>query len=278
MTFLRVIVFSVLTLLVFTGFANILPQVQSDPPAEELIDTGAMDMAGMIAYGEGLFPGKGGCTLCHKDGGRAPDMLGMDLAAVFADRLADPRYTGAATGEDGAVAVEIYLRESFVEPSVYVVSGFGKKGTNDTVSPMPVADAPPIELNEVQINALIAYLQDLAGLEPTVPLPSAADAPADDEAADDEEGEPLAATGLEAIEKYFCAGCHDLEESEADIGPRLNDLSTRMSRGEVMEAILEPNTIIAEGYEADQMPLDYGEQMHVSELVLLVDYLMGLAN
>lgn len=145
---------------------------------------------------------------------------------------------------------------------------------------MPVVSAPPIEMDEVQMNALIAFLQDRAGLEPTVPLPSAADAPADggDSEAVGDEGEPLVATGAEAIDKFFCASCHDLEDSEADVGPKLNDLAGRMSRGEVMEAILEPNNIIAEGYEPDFMPLDLGEQMHVSELILIVDYIMELAN
>lgn len=270
MTFLRVIGFSILVLLAYTGFANILPQVQSDPPTEEVIEAGSLDMAGMIAYGERLFSGKGTCTLCHNDLGRAPDLLKLDLAATFPSRLADAAYTGDDT-------VEAYLRESFVDPSAYVVAGFGKKGSNDTESPMPVVNAPPIEMNDVEMNALIAFLQDRAGLEPTVPLPSAEDAPAEDDA-DEDEGEPLATNGVEAIDKYFCAGCHDLEESEADVGPLLNDLATRMSRGEVMEAILNPNAIIADGYEPDFMPLDFGEQMHASELILIVDYLMALEN
>ena len=265
MTFLRVIVFSVAVLLVYTGFANILPQVQSDPPSEEVVEAGSLDMAGMISYGDRLFSGKGTCTLCHNDLGRAPDLLQMDLAATFAERSADA----------GNASVEEYLREALLEPSVYVVAGFGKKGTNDTESPMPVVDAAPIELGAVEINAVIAFLQDRAGMPPTVPLPSADDAPAVDDG-NDEQAEPLAASGAEAIEKFFCSGCHDLEDSEADVGPALNGLASRMSRGELMEAILEPNGEIAEGYDADVMPTDFDEQMHSSELILIVDYLMAL--
>lgn len=273
MTFLRVILFSVAVLLVYTGFANILPQVQSDPPAEEVVETGSLDMAGMVAYGEKLFSGKGTCTLCHNDLGRAPDLLVMDLASALGERLADAAYGG----ED---SVEAYLREAMLDPSAYVVAGFGKKGTNDKVSPMPAVDVPPIEMDPVQVNALIAFLQDRAGLDPTVPLPSAEEAPAADTQSededDDEEAEPLATDGVAAIDKYFCAGCHDLEGSEADVGPKLNGLAARMSRGELMEAILEPNTVIAEGYEPDYMPDDFDEQMHSSELILIVDYLMNL--
>lgn len=276
MTFLRVIVFSVAVLLVYTGFANILPQVQSDPPTEEAVDTGALDMAGMIAYGQKLFEGKGTCTLCHNDLGRAPNLLKLDLAAELPSRIADDRYHGAARG-DGPKAIETYLHESMVEPSAYVVAGFGKKGTNDAVSPMPVVSAPPIEMNEVQLNALVAFLMDRAGMEPTVPLPSADEAPTEEPAADGGgDSKPLAQTGAEAVEKFFCSGCHDLEGSEADLGPRLNGIGTRMSRAEVIEAILDPNATIAEGFDPDVMPQDFADQMHASELVLIVDYLLGL--
>ncbi len=269
MTFIRVMVFSILVLLVFTGFANILPQVQSDPPAEEVVETGSLDMAGLVAYGEKLFSGKGTCTLCHNSMGRAPDLLELDLATTFADRLSD-------TGGEGAAAVEAYLRESLLEPSAYVVAGFGKKGTNDKISPMPVVDAAPIELDAVQIDAVIAFLQDRAGMEPTVPLPSADDAVADED--DEEEPEGPATDALAAIDKFYCSACHDLDGSEADAGPDLRGIASRMNRAKIMEAIFDPNAEIAEGFEADTMPDDFAEQMYVSELTLIVDYLASLSK
>ncbi len=269
MTFLRVIAFSIVMLLVFTGFANVLPQVQSDPPKEEKLDTGALDMAGMIAYGERLFSGDGTCTLCHNSMGRAPDLLQIDLAADFQERLNDPKYTGEKT-------VEAYIRESMVDPSAYVVPGYGKKGTNDTESPMPAADKPPIGLNEVQMNAITAFLMDLAGMEPTVPLPTAEETPVAKAEPADDGAAPAATTGIEAIEAFACSACHNLEGSEADLGPDLHGIAQRMSKGEIMEAILDPNAIIAEGYEPDIMPQDFAEQMTASELLLIVDYLMNL--
>lgn len=282
MTFLRVMAFSIAVLLLYTVFANILPQVQSDPPSEEEGPTGVLDMAGLIAYGEKLFSGKGTCTLCHNDLGRAPDLLKLDLAKTFAERLSDPGYAGKAKNADGAKAIEIYLLESLVEPSAYVVSGFGKKGTNDKVSPMPKADAAPIELNEVQISALIAFLQSKAGVEPSVVLPSAeasedavAAASEDDE---EDEDEGPATTAVAALEKFSCTACHELEGSEAEVGPKLDGLATRMDRQKIVESILKPNAEIAEGYEEDTMPQDFGEQMRVSELNLIVDYLMKMKN
>ncbi|MBT6095282.1 MAG: c-type cytochrome [Rhodospirillaceae bacterium] len=274
MIFVRVIGFSVIVLLCYTLFANILPQVQSNPPEDdEPIVAGEMDMAGMLAWGEKLFSGKGTCTLCHNNLGRAPDLLEMDLATAFDERLKDASYAGEAKGQDGAEAIETYLRESMVDPSAYVVAGFGKKGSDDKVSPMPDVSGAPISLSEPQINALIAFLQSRAGVEATVSLPEAGDAEAD---ADEEDDEGPAETAEAAIEKFTCGACHDLAGSGADTGPKLNGTGKRLGLEGLRKAILEPNADIAKGFEADTMPPDYAEQMRISELNLIVDYLMNL--
>jgi len=282
MTFLRVFAFSVLSLLVFTAVANVLPQVQSDPPKEEKIDTAALDMAGMISLGERLFRGKGTCTLCHNELGRAPDLLQINLAEEFPRHFGDPDYSGVAKDATGPQAFEGYIRESMQDPSAYVVSGFGKKGTNDTVSPMPKVDAAPIELKPVEMNAVIAFLQDRAGVAPSVPLPAAdnaaAAAAADTSSADSadtaEEDGPMT-DASEAIDEFGCSACHDLNDSEGDLGPDLRGVGDRLTRAEIMESIYDPNARITEGFEADLMPQDFGDQMRVSELNLIVDYLIG---
>ncbi len=275
MTFLRVMGFSLFVLLIYTGFANILPQVQGDPPAEEEIDTASLNMTGMVSLGEQLFSGKGTCTLCHNKRLRAPDLLALDLARVLPERLADPRYTGAAKTKQGAEAIGEYLHESMLDPSIYVVAGFGKKGSGDTISQMPKIDSPPISLSAVEINAITAFMQDRAGLTPTVPLPSADETPVtSSEDGDDEEGP--ATTAVAALDKFSCGACHDLEGSEADIGPKLNGLSKKMDDAKIAEAIINPNAEITEGFEAEIMPDDFGEQMRVSELNLIIDYIKNL--
>ena len=277
MTFFRVFAFSVAVILCYTVFANILPQVQSNPPEDEApVVAGEMDMAGLIAWGEKLFSGKGTCTLCHNNLGRAPDLLVMELKSVFTERLGDARYKGAAKGKEGAAAVEAYLRESFVDPSAYVVAGFGKKGSNDSVSPMPSVDGAPISLSGDQMNALIAFLQDKAGYEPTVPLPTGGDAAA--AGADEDEDEGPAETAAAAIDKFTCNACHDLGGSGADAGPKLAGAGKRLGPDGLRQAIVQPNATIAEGFEPDVMPPDYAEQMRVSELNLIVEYLMKLSD
>jgi len=275
MTFLRVMLFSLVVLLAYTLFANILPQVQSDPPKEEKIDLGSLDAAGLAAWGERIFKGQGTCTLCHNELGRAPDLLKLDLAAEFAERIADPRYDGAAKGLDGAAAIEAYLRESMLDPSAYVVAGFGKKGTNDTVSPMPAVDRPPIGLSEAEIDALIAFLEERAGAEITVTAPTGEQAQAAAQDGGEEETGP-AETAQAVIERLGCAACHDLEGSGADVGPRLDGIGKRYDRAMIRQSILDPNAHIAEGFEPDIMPQDYAEQLRVSELELLLDYLEKL--
>ena len=276
MTLLKVMAFSLVVLLSYTLFANILPQVQSDPPAEEepLVPDG-MDVAGLVAWGEVLFSGKGTCTLCHTNRGRAPDILALDLGAEFAARLADPQYTGKAKDLEGAEAVRVYVEESMIEPSAYVVAGFGKKGTGDKVSPMPAVNVAPILLSDTEIDALTAFLQSRAGVDVTVPLPTAAaDGAGEADAVEEEEGP--AETAEAALEKFACSACHDLGGSEAEVGPKLGGLGARIGRDGVREAILDPNATIAEGFEPDMMPGDLGAQMRVSELELVLDYLMAL--
>ncbi len=270
MTFLRVIGFSLALLCFYAIFAHTLPQVEPDLSEPIEVSTDGLDMAGMISLGEDLFSGKGTCTLCHNGMGRAPDTLEMDLAVTFADRL-------EAVGGEGPAAVEDYIRISMLEPSAYVVAGFGKKGTNDTVSPMPVVDAAPIELNTVEMNAVIAFLQDRAGMEPTVPLPTAEDTPVDEAPVGGEGMVEAPETDIiAALDKFSCSACHDLNGSGADLGPPLGGISARMDRTALMGAILDPNSQIAEGYDEGLMPDTLGEDMHASELLLIIDHLLNL--
>jgi len=279
MTFLRIMGFSIAMLLAFMGISHLLPQVVPDTSEPVEVSTDGLDMDGMIALGETIYKGKGTCTLCHNGMGRAPDTLEMDMAATFPERLADPRYKGVAAGKEGAKAIEDYIIESMKEPSAYVVAGFGKKGTNDTESPMPVVDKAPIELSVVEMNAVTAFLQDLAGLEPTVPLPSAEDTPVSDDSGNtSDEPAPLLTSGEDIIGEYGCAACHDLLGSGADIGPSLYGIGKRMDRAGVIESIIAPNAVIADGFEADVMPADFGESLRGSELLVLADYLISLPD
>ena len=264
--FLKVSIFSLLMVGAFWAFSNFgIPQIKPEPPpVEEKLDLGAMTMDQFVALGGKIYNGKGTCTLCHNAMGRAP-MLDK-IGTVSAERLKDPRYKGAAK------TVEEYLHESLVKPSAFVVSGFGKSGTNDTESPMPDVTGGGIGLNEAELASVIAYLQDSGGAEVTVTIPAMPAAGA--EAAKAEEA-PLK-TPQEVIAKYTCGACHIVAGQTGALGPDLTKIGAKKSKEYLRQAILDPEAVIAKGFTGGMMPNTYGEQMKAKELEMLVNYLAGL--
>ena len=265
--FIAVIVFTLLTVAFFAGYSNFgIPQIEAEPPpGEEKLDLGSMTMERFVVLGEKIFGGKGTCTLCHNELGRAPM---LDAAArAAARRLADPRYQGKATN------VEEYLTESMIRPSAYVVPGFGKKGTGDTVSPMPSASTGSARLSDAEIKAVVAYLQDSGGVEVTVEIPSQAPEDSED---DEQAGREPVKTAEEAISEFDCGTCHKVAGADGEVGPDLSGIGGRRDKAHLRKSILEPNAEITKGFEPDQMPADYGTQMYAGELEMLVDYLAGL--
>ncbi len=270
---LKVTVFSLLTIAFFAGFSNYgIPEINpAPPPEEEEIDLTSMTMDRFIALGDKIFNGKGNCTLCHNAvGGRAP--LLDDAAVVASERMADPRYKGKAT------SVEEYLLESMVEPSAYVVAGFGKAGTSDTESPMPDASGGSIGLSEVELMAVTAYLQGIGGVEVTVEIPSEAEteqAQAETEEAPPAEAPAPLASAEAIMAKLACVACHKLGGQGGELGPDLSHIGASRDEQYLRRAILDPAAEITEGYPPI-MPPNYGEQLYASELEMLVKYLAGL--
>ncbi|MBT3553317.1 MAG: c-type cytochrome [Rhodospirillaceae bacterium] len=268
--FLTMVFFSLLVIGFFAGFSNFgVPRIEpAPPPVEEKLDLSAMTMPQFVALGEKLFKGKGTCTLCHSGvGGRAP-LLGKS-AVVAAARLKEARYKGEAKD------VQAYLLESMVKPSAYVVAGFGKKGTQDAESPMPDVSAGSIRMNEAEIAAVIAYLQDLAGVDISVKIPEGAgDAGEDSE--EDSGGRKPFSSAAEIIEEMSCGACHKVADAEGETAPDLRKLGARRGKAHIRRSILDPNAEISQGFEPDLMPPDYGEQLFAKELEMLVEYLAGL--
>lgn len=233
--------FSVGLIILFAAVTYVLPQVKGEAPEDEEVAVGALTMDSFVAMGEKLYKGKGTCTLCHNNLGRAPDLLTFNVSKVSLERLEDSGYQGTATD------VETYLRESMLKPSAYVVKGFGKKGTNDTESPMPAVDQPPIKLSGMAVDAIIAFLQNKDGNEVTVALPT--DAPEQDAGAEAEAAKPAAAQSPEeVIAKYGCSACHTVLQTQSAVGPSLTDVGSRLKLDDIRASIIEPNAVISEGF------------------------------
>ncbi len=257
----KVLSFMILMVLVFTGIANLLPQVEGQAPQDVEVDLGALTMDTYIAMGETLFKGKGTCTLCHNNLGRAPDILVLNMEETAAERLSAEAYKGEAKDS------ESYFLESMIAPSKYVVPGYGKEGDP---SPMPTIDKAPIGLSKIELGAIIAFLQAKDGGEPTVELPT--DAPVVEESSNSAEAPKPAENAEEVLSKNGCTACHAVLESTASIGPDLRNIGARSSREEIRESIINPAAIIAEGFPPI-MPATFADSMMVKELEMLVDYL-----
>jgi cytochrome c len=264
--FLKVVAFTLLVVGGFWGYSNYgIPQIKPEaPPAEEKVDLGAMTMDQFVALGGKIFNGKGTCTLCHNAMGRAP-MLDK-VGAVSEQRLKDPRYKGTAK------TVEEYLHESLVKPSAFVVSGFGKSGTNDTESPMPDVTGGGVGLSAPEIKSVIAYLQDSSGSEVTVEIPKM-DAPAEGTGAAKATEAPLLTTPEAIVANLGCGACHVVAGQAGTIGPDLAKIGARLDKDALRQAILDPDAVIAKGFTAGMMPKTYGEQLKAAELEILVNYL-----
>ena len=266
----KVLLFSFALILVFTLVANTLPQIEGEAPRESTVDLGALTMDSFVALGESIFEGKGTCTLCHNNLGRAPDLLALNVARTAREQLEDSRYQGAASD------VEDYLRESMIEPGAYVVKGFGKKGTNDAESPMPAVDRAPIQLTDVEIDAVIAFMQAKDGNVVTVALPSeppVVEAAATDVAATDSGAADVAATVEEAVAKYGCQACHSMMGIDSPVGPDLSTLGLRLGPEEIRRSILDPDAVVTEGFYPGIMPKDFADRMTIRELEMIVRYL-----
>ncbi len=263
MTSLKIVAFTMLVVAFYSYVGQMVPQQITYPPesAEIGSDLNPVELA---AVGEEIFVGKGTCITCHTLGEtgslRFPDLAGI----------------GARAGStiDGYSDVD-YLSESLYDPNAYIVDGF--------LQGMPAVSKPPIGLSDIEILAVIAYLQSLGG-EPTVttatefkwqgqePEPSAASAsvPA---------GEPRSGSDLFAA--YLCNTCHKVDAAGQLVGPSLFDVGSRLSKSELYEAVLDPDATVAEGFTPGIMSatlngVGFADGVSPAELRNLVDYLASL--
>ncbi len=267
-TFLIVVAFTLITIGFFAGYSNYgIPQIEpAPPPKEEKIELGSMTIEKFVVLGEKIFNGKGTCTLCHNSLGRAPDLA--TIGAVAEARMKESLYKGEAE------SIEEYLIESLIDPSAFVVAGFGKKGSNDTESPMPNVASGGISLSEAEIAAVVAYLQDSSGAEVTVEIPT--DAAEDEDDEDEAEAREAITDPKELMTHLMCDACHMVNGEGGEVGPDLSKIGATYDRAYLLRALIDPNAEIAEGFEPDTMPDDLSEQMYVKELEILLDFLVGL--
>lgn len=260
-TNLKVLAVTLVVLLFYTGVAHIIPQLESDVPEALALGTNVTPEA-LVAAGERVYNGAGGCTACHGLGTRAPNLL-TDHAGEGA--------IGARCGtREPGVACKAYLHESMTEPGKYLVPGF------DNIMPDMRRQLP-----EDQIWALVAYLESLGG-EVSVTaadLPAAGAAPTAPAGGAPAGGAAFSATldARELLQQAGCIACHQMDGAGAPIGPPFDGMGGRISMDRIRRGILEPNADTAAGFAqfAGMMPATFGQQLSAAQLEAIVQFLGG---
>ena len=92
---------------------------------------------------------------------------------------------------------------------------------------------------------MVAYLQSLGGLTPTVT--------AEDVAQSKQRMEPVH-RGRALMDQHGCTGCHMVDGEGGEVEPVLTEVARRRGPAEILTKIADPTTWIAEDFEAGIMP------------------------
>jgi len=249
------------TLALYTLIANKIPQVQSEVP--QTLTLGAnVTPEQLVAAGEKVFNGIGGCTTCHGLGTRAPNLLTDEKGTGPIGARCGKREAGKSCKQ--------YLYESLDNPTAYIVPGY-----------QPIMPVMTRQLSPQQIWALIAFLESQGGTVDVtasdVPAASAA-AAAGAAGAGGVAGFAGGSTDPKAIiPAAGCLACHKLDGQGQVIAPDLTHVGARRDAESIRKKILDPMSSIAPGYEklAGIMPKTFGSMMSAAQLEALAQYLAG---
>ena len=204
------------------------------------------DPDAVAEIGAAIFNGKGQCSACHTVDPSAPKGRCPDLTDIGVN---------AANRQPG-IDAKTYLIESLYEPANYLVPGYGKI--------MPEVWKAPIALSQLEIEAVLAYLQSQGGeIDPTPYVEPIDRADAGTVAA----ALPPLLTGDPGLgKKVFvsaaCISCHAVtgiespaaneenQDFEVVTAPDLSEIAAFNDMRYLEESILKPGAQIVSGYGA----------------------------
>ena len=252
------------TLALYTLIANKIPQVQSEVPQTLTLGANATPEQ-LVAAGEKVFNGIGGCTTCHGLGTRAPNLLTDEKGQGTIGARCDKREAGKSCKQ--------YLYESLDNPTAYVVQGY-----------QPIMPVMTKQLSPAQVWSVIAFLESQGG---TVDV-TASDIPATSSTSSTSPASPGGggagggaafaggSTDPKAIiQAAGCLACHKLDGQGQTIAPDLTHVGSRRDAESIRKKILDPMSSIAKGYEklAGIMPKMFGTMMNAAQLEALAQFL-----
>src|SRR2546426_754072 len=251
------------TLALYTLIANKIPQVQSEVP--QALTLGAnVTPEQLVAAGEKVYTGIGGCTTCHGLGERAPNLLTDEKGQGPIGARCGKREPGKSCKQ--------YLFESLDNPTAFVVSGY-----------QPIMPVMTRQLSPEQVWSVIAFLEaqggtvDVTADDIAKSKPAAGAAPPAS-AAPSGGGGGFAGGSTDPrviIQAAGCLACHKLEGQGQVIAPDLTHVGSRRDAESIRKKILDPASSVTKGYEkfAGIMPKSFGTMMSAAQLEALVQYL-----
>jgi len=257
-TNLRIVLVVLGTLALYTLIANKIPQVQSEVPQTLTLGPNVTTEQ-LVAAGEKVYNGAGGCTTCHGLGTRAPNLLTDEKGQ-------GPIGARCGRREPGKTCKQ-YLFESLDNPTAYVVAGY-----------QPIMPVMTRQLSPQQIWAVIAYLESQGGTVDVsgADIPAATASPTGGGGSGSAGGLAGGSTDPKAIiGAAGCLGCHTLDGQGGRIAPDLTHVGARRSTDSIRKKILDPTSSIAKSYEklAGVMPKCFGTMLTGAQLESLVQYL-----
>jgi cytochrome c oxidase subunit 2 len=77
-----------------------------------------------------------------------------------------------------------------------------------------------------------------------------------------------------------CGSCHTMEDagSTGQVGPNLDEALPGKDKAFIRESIVDPDKVIASGYQPNVMPQNFGQMFSEAQLNGLVDYLASATN
>ncbi|MBI4400692.1 MAG: c-type cytochrome [Nitrospirae bacterium] len=240
--FFKIVVFTAVVLASFSYMSYSIPQQASLPPVKEQIDPATIKTKGeLIAVGRKLFFGKGQCALCHSIGhseaARCPDLAGI-----------------------GAKLTREFLHESLTHPDTFTYMDYASDPPRPFPAEMPRINRPPVDLNEPELLAVIAFVQSLGGEVTVEPRELAAFLPPPVI-----QGDPAA--GRQVANRMQCLSCH--QNLPSMIG-KYADLRT------LRAAIIRPAGGPVDKKEGNPPHQEFDRKLSVRELDDLLAYLREL--
>jgi mono/diheme cytochrome c family protein len=125
-------------------------------------------------------------------------------------------------------------------------------------------------LRHDQVEAVTAYVMHWGEFAPDPSEPTPTPTPLDCETPE-ECGELL-------FQNKGCIGCHVIQGEGGAVGPNLTNVYSEKGEDYVRQSILNPNAVIAEGFQANVMPQNFSQLLSEEELSFIVSYLASVGE